>query len=98
MCVRLRRSCLSSLYQLIYRSVSRAVHSTDRQEPSVALGSMSGKPEGSDGARGQDTGDVRAPLPLDRLVPYLEENVEGFSGPLEVKQFKVRLLCLWDLH
>ncbi|XAO25598.1 hypothetical protein I312_104426 [Cryptococcus bacillisporus CA1280] len=37
---------------------------------------------------GTDLGAVRAPLPLDRLVPYLEKYVEGFKGPVEVKQFK----------
>ena len=40
---------------------------------------------------GQEYGDIRAPLPLDRLVPYLEKHVEGYAGPLEVKQFKVGL-------
>lgn len=38
---------------------------------------------------GQEFGEIRAPLPLDRLVPFLERNVEGYEGPLEVKQFKV---------
>lgn len=38
---------------------------------------------------GTDLGAVRAPLPLDRLVPYLEKYIEGFKGPVEVKQFKV---------
>ncbi|ORY34811.1 kinase-like domain-containing protein [Naematelia encephala] len=37
---------------------------------------------------GQELGDVRSPLPLDRLVPYLEANIKGFKGPLKVKQFK----------
>jgi len=40
---------------------------------------------------GQETGQVRSPLPLDKLVPYLENNVKDFQGPLEVKQFKVSL-------
>lgn len=38
---------------------------------------------------GQEYGDVRAPLPLDRLEPFLQQNVKGYAGPLEVKQFKV---------
>ncbi|KAK4687524.1 hypothetical protein P7C73_g2601, partial [Tremellales sp. Uapishka_1] len=37
---------------------------------------------------GQETGEVRSTLPLDKLIPYLETNVEGFNTPLEVKQFK----------
>lgn len=41
------------------------------------------------GPTGQDLGDVRSPLPMDRLVPYLEKHVAGFKIPLEVKQFKV---------
>ncbi|RSH93386.1 hypothetical protein EHS25_007742 [Saitozyma podzolica] len=40
------------------------------------------------GPTGQDLGDVRSPLPMDRLVPYLEKHVAGFKTPLEVKQFK----------
>jgi hypothetical protein len=38
---------------------------------------------------GQEYGDIRASLPLDRLVPYLEANVDGWQGPLEIQQFKV---------
>ena len=38
---------------------------------------------------GQEYGEVRSSLPLENLVPYLEKNVEGYIGPLEVKQFKV---------
>lgn len=38
---------------------------------------------------GQEYGDVRSSLPLERLVPYLEREIEGFQGPVEVKQFKV---------
>jgi hypothetical protein len=41
---------------------------------------------------GQELGDVRSPLPLERLEVYLQRNVEGFQGPLEVQQFKVYLL------
>lgn len=41
---------------------------------------------------GQEYGDIRAPLPLDRLVPYLEANVDGWQGPLEIQQFKVSIL------
>ncbi|KAK8849604.1 hypothetical protein IAR55_004939 [Kwoniella newhampshirensis] len=37
---------------------------------------------------GQELSDVRSALPLDKLVPYLEDNIEGFRGPVEVKQFK----------
>ncbi|ORX37802.1 kinase-like domain-containing protein [Kockovaella imperatae] len=37
---------------------------------------------------GQQVGEVRSALPLDKLVPYLEKNVDGWKGPLEVKQFK----------
>lgn len=40
---------------------------------------------------GQEFGAIRAPLPLDKLVPYLEQNVKGYKGPLEVQQFKVCL-------
>lgn len=39
---------------------------------------------------GADLGAVRAALPLDHLVPYLEKNIEAFKGPVEVKQFNVR--------
>lgn len=39
---------------------------------------------------GQEFGAVRAPLPLDKLVPFLEKNVRDYKGPLEVQQFKVR--------
>ncbi|WWC92702.1 uncharacterized protein L201_007661 [Kwoniella dendrophila CBS 6074] len=31
---------------------------------------------------------VRSALPLDKLVQYLEKNIKGFQGPLQVKQFK----------
>lgn len=50
--------------------------------------------ESSSAKIGQEYGDVRAPLPLDRLVPYLEQHVDGYKGPLEVKQFKVGSLAL----
>ncbi|OXB36913.1 hypothetical protein LQV05_005167 [Cryptococcus neoformans] len=36
---------------------------------------------------GADLGAVRAALPLDHLVPYLEKNIEAFKGPVEVRQF-----------
>ncbi|TXT12818.1 hypothetical protein VHUM_01219 [Vanrija humicola] len=36
---------------------------------------------------GQAYGDVRAPLSLDKLQPFLEKNVDGFAGPITVKQF-----------
>lgn len=38
---------------------------------------------------GQETGQIRSELPLNKLVPYLESHVRGFQGPLEVLQFKV---------
>nr|ODN91085.1 phosphotransferase enzyme family protein [Cryptococcus depauperatus CBS 7841] len=37
---------------------------------------------------GADYGEIRSALPLQHLVPYLEENITGFKGPVEVKQFK----------
>jgi aminoglycoside phosphotransferase (APT) family kinase protein len=37
---------------------------------------------------GQELGAVRSSLPLDKLEPYLEKNVKGYHGPLEVQQFK----------
>ena len=37
---------------------------------------------------GQELGAVRSSLPLEKLVPYLEKNVKGYQGPLEVQQFK----------
>ncbi|OCF62127.1 phosphotransferase enzyme family protein [Kwoniella mangroviensis CBS 10435] len=37
---------------------------------------------------GSELSSVRSSLPLDKLVPYLEENIEGFKGPVQVKQFK----------
>lgn len=37
---------------------------------------------------GQELGQVRSNLPLDKLVPYLEKHVDGYRGPLEVQQFK----------
>lgn len=40
---------------------------------------------------GADLGAVRAALPLDHLVPYLEKNIEAFKGPVEVRQFNVRV-------
>ncbi|KAL1406569.1 hypothetical protein Q8F55_008275 [Vanrija albida] len=36
---------------------------------------------------GQAYGDVRAPLSLEKLQPFLEKNVKGFAGPITVKQF-----------
>ncbi|CAK9781003.1 APH-domain-containing protein [Cutaneotrichosporon oleaginosum] len=36
---------------------------------------------------GTVVGAIRAPLDLDKLVPYLEQNVKGFKGPVEPKQF-----------
>lgn len=38
---------------------------------------------------GQAYGDVRAPLSLEKLQPFLEKNVKGFAGPITVKQFGV---------
>ncbi|WVQ95978.1 hypothetical protein IAU59_003077 [Kwoniella sp. CBS 9459] len=37
---------------------------------------------------GSELSSVRSPLPLERLVPYLEANIEGFKGRVDVKQFK----------
>ncbi|OCF34298.1 phosphotransferase enzyme family protein [Kwoniella heveanensis CBS 569] len=37
---------------------------------------------------GSELSSVRTPLPLDKLVPYLEANIPVFRGPVEVKQFK----------
>ncbi len=34
-------------------------------------------------------GEIRAPLDKAKLVPYLEANVAGFKGPLDIKQFGV---------
>ncbi|BEI84031.1 hypothetical protein CcaverHIS002_0406350 [Cutaneotrichosporon cavernicola] len=36
---------------------------------------------------GTVVGALRAPLDLSKLVPYLEQNVDGFQGPVEPKQF-----------
>jgi hypothetical protein len=38
---------------------------------------------------GQEFGAIRAPLPLDKLVPFLEKNVRDYKGPLDIQQFKV---------
>ncbi|WWD20228.1 hypothetical protein CI109_104704 [Kwoniella shandongensis] len=43
---------------------------------------------GSTSRSGAELSDVRSALPLDKLVPYLEKSIEGFRGPVEVKQFK----------
>ena len=40
---------------------------------------------------GQEYGEVRSSLPLEKLEPYLEKHIKGFKGPIEVKQFRVRL-------
>ncbi|WVQ74997.1 hypothetical protein IAR50_004605 [Cryptococcus sp. DSM 104548] len=37
---------------------------------------------------GVETGAVRAELPLHRLVPYLEQHIDCFKGPVHVRQFK----------
>ncbi|WVR08131.1 hypothetical protein IAU60_005177 [Kwoniella sp. DSM 27419] len=39
-------------------------------------------------AGGQGLSGVRSALPLDKLTPYLEANIPGFRGPIQVKQFK----------
>ncbi|CAD6564164.1 MAG: hypothetical protein TREMPRED_003902 [Tremellales sp. Tagirdzhanova-0007] len=36
---------------------------------------------------GQEYGAIRSSLPLERLVPYLEKHIDGFKGPVDVKQF-----------
>ena len=43
---------------------------------------------------GQEYGAIRSSLPLDRLVPYLVEHIDGFTGPVEVKQFSVSRVFL----
>ena len=47
---------------------------------------------------GQELGQVRSSLPLDKLVPYLEKHVEGYRGPLEVQQFKFGQVSVHDFH
>jgi hypothetical protein len=37
---------------------------------------------------GQEFGAIRSSLPLEKLEPFLEKNVQGYQGPLEVQQFK----------
>ena len=37
---------------------------------------------------GQEFGAIRSSLPLENLEPFLEKNVKGYQGPLEVQQFK----------
>jgi len=37
---------------------------------------------------GQEFGAIRSSLPLDKLEPFLQKNVVGYIGPLEVQQFK----------
>ncbi|WWC65743.1 uncharacterized protein I303_108365 [Kwoniella dejecticola CBS 10117] len=37
---------------------------------------------------GSELSSVRSSLPLDKLLPYLERNIDGFKGPIQVKQFK----------
>lgn len=34
-------------------------------------------------------GEIRAPLDKAKLIPYLEANVKGFKGPLDIQQFGV---------
>jgi hypothetical protein len=43
-------------------------------------------------ADGTVAGALRAPLDLSKLVPYLEQNIAGFKGPVEPKQFGVSTL------
>jgi len=38
---------------------------------------------------GASYGDIRAPLPLERLEPYLLAKIPDLRGPITVKQFKV---------
>lgn len=38
---------------------------------------------------GTTVGAIRAQIDVGRLLPYLEKNVEGFKGPLTMKQFGV---------
>ena len=41
---------------------------------------------------------MRSALPLDKLEPYLLQNVSGWKGPLEVKQFNVGCLRVGRLR
>lgn len=43
---------------------------------------------------GQAMGEIRTPISLEKLQPYLEKNIEGFAGPVTVKQFGVSNLDL----
>lgn len=38
---------------------------------------------------GQAMGEIRTPISLDKLQPYLEKNIDGFAGPITIKQFGV---------
>jgi len=38
---------------------------------------------------GTVVGEIRAPIDVPRLLKYLEGSVEGFAGPLTIKQFGV---------
>lgn len=42
---------------------------------------------------GQAMGDIRTPISLEKLQPYLELNIAGFQGPVTVKQFGVSVRC-----
>lgn len=41
---------------------------------------------------GQAMGEIRTPISLDKLQPYLEKNIDGFAGPVTIKQFGVSRL------
>jgi hypothetical protein len=43
---------------------------------------------------GTVVGEIRAPIDMGKLLPYLEKNVKGFKGPLEIKQFGVSI-AVW---
>lgn len=38
---------------------------------------------------GQAMGEIRTPISLEKLQPYLEKNIDGFAGPVTIKQFGV---------
>jgi hypothetical protein len=40
---------------------------------------------------GTAVGAIRAAVDLAKLLPYLEQNVVGFQGPLDIKQFGVSM-------
>ncbi|WVW87025.1 hypothetical protein I302_109081 [Kwoniella bestiolae CBS 10118] len=49
---------------------------------------MASSSKSASASSGSELSTVRSSLPLEKVVPYLEQNIEGFKGPVEVKQFK----------